>query len=37
MQNKRLDKKDKIIVKIYHVKTWLTKKYNAYIVQYLTK
>ena len=37
MQKKRLDKKDKVNIKIYDVTAWLTNHYNTYITQYLKK
>ena len=33
---KRLDKRGKVIFKIYHEIDWETNNYNAYMVQYLT-
>ena len=36
-QQKRLDQKDKVNLKIYDVTTWLTKNSNTHIAQYLTK
>ena len=37
MKKKRLEKKDKVYLKIYKVTTWLTNNYNTPIAQYPTK
>ena len=36
MQEKRLDKKDKVNFEINDVTAWLIKNYNTHIAQYLT-